>query len=97
MPGDGTLGEEPTQWVRTLGETCRKASESSEDEGIDGEFGGLAHDQRRCDLAEDLPPRFAGIRVTAVDTLLEHLNRQTGYRLKSRRDRRHSQGEGTAS
>ena len=46
MPGDGTLGEEPTQWVRTLGETCRKASESSEDEGIGGEFGGLAHDQR---------------------------------------------------
>ena len=46
MPGGGTLGEEPTQWVRTLGETCRKASESSEDEGIDGEFGGLAHDQR---------------------------------------------------
>ena len=88
MPGGGTLGEEPTQWVRTLGETCRKASESSEDEGIDGEFGGLAHDQRRCDLAEDLLPRFVGIRVTAVDTLLEHLNRQTGDRFKSRRDRR---------
>ena len=46
MPGGGTLGEEPTQWVRTPGEICRKADERLENEGIGGEFGGLAHDQR---------------------------------------------------
>ena len=46
MPGGGTFGEEPTDGYGTRGESCRKADERLENEGIGGEFGGLAHDQR---------------------------------------------------
>ena len=46
MPGGGTFGEEPTDGYGNEGRNLPQADERLENEGIGGEFGGLAHDQR---------------------------------------------------